>query len=75
MTNSKDSKEKKALKASDHDSYGFFLVIALIIPFLGGILGLIYLCKDKPLDRKLGATTLGASIAFFFFWIFLFTII
>lgn len=52
------------LKASKHESYVLFTIIAALIPIAGFLLGIIYLAKNNKLDRKLGEHTLSFSILF-----------
>lgn len=49
-------------RAADHDSYGLYSILALILPVVGVILGIIMLTKDDPLDKKLGEHTLVCSV-------------
>lgn len=54
----------KRIRASDHDSYGTFTIIAVLIPIVGLILGIVYLAKDNKIDKKLGEHLLAVSILF-----------
>lgn len=56
------------IKAKDHESYTTFTILAVIIPIVGFILGIVYLTKDKKLDKKLGEHTLAFSVLFGIFW-------
>lgn len=69
MSDSDVATDKKAkIKASQHDSYGTYTVLAIIIPLVGFILGIVYLTKDKKVDKKLGEHLLALSILFGAFW-------
>lgn len=52
------------VKANDHESYGSFTLISFIIPIVGIVVGVMYLAKDKPLDKKLGEHLIAISILF-----------
>lgn len=58
----KDEEKKLKIKASSHDSYGVMTIIAVFIPVVGIILGIVYLTKEKALDRKLGEHLIAFSI-------------
>jgi hypothetical protein len=62
-------------KASQHDSYMTMSVLTVLMPGVGFILGLVYLMKDKPVDRKLGehlvAFSILITIIFGALWLFL----
>lgn len=62
----------KQIKANDHESYGTFTIIALLIAPVGFILGIIYLTKNEKVDRKLGehliAISVLASIVYAVLW-------
>ena len=64
---------EKNVRAADHDSYGLFSILALILPVVGIILGIIMLTKDDKVDKKLGEHTLVCSIFGFIlagiFWV------
>jgi hypothetical protein len=55
-------------KAKEHDSYTSFTVIAVLLPWIGLILGIVYLTKDKQLDKKLGEHLLSISVLFILIW-------
>ena len=65
---SSDVATNKKVKASQHESYGTFTILAIIIPLAGFILGIVYLTKDKKVDKKLGEHLLALSILFGAFW-------
>lgn len=52
----------KKVTANDHESYGIYSLIAILIPFVGFIMGAIMLTKDTKLDKKLGEHTIVMSI-------------
>jgi hypothetical protein len=52
------------VKVSKHESYGTYTLIAFFIPIVGIIMGIIYLAKDKRLDKKLGEHLIAISILF-----------
>ena len=56
------------LKASKHESYGVYTILAVIFPLIGLILGIVSLAKDDRLDKKLGEHTLAMSILFMILW-------
>lgn len=56
------------MKANDHESYGSYTLLAFIIPIIGVILGIMYMGKDKKLDRKLGEHLLATGVLAFLFW-------
>jgi len=68
------SSATKKLKANQHSSYTTFTVLSLLLPIIGFILGIVYLAKSNPLDKKLGEHTLAMSVLFIIFWSLLFTI-
>ena len=54
------------IKASQHDSYGTFTLLAILLPFVGIVLGIVYLAKDSKLDKKLGEHVLALGVLFSF---------
>jgi len=60
------------IKAKDHESYGTFTILSIIIPLVGFILGVVYLTKDKKVDKKLGEHMVALSVLFGMFWWILF---
>ncbi len=52
----------KKVHAKQHDSYQAFTAIALLLPLVGFILGIIYLTKHSLLERKLGEHTITMSV-------------
>ena len=52
------------VRANDHESYGTFTLISLVLPIVGFILGIVYLTKDTPVDKKLGEHLIAISILF-----------
>lgn len=65
----------KVLKASDHSSYNMLMVVTFLIPFVGFIMGLVYLAKNEELEHKVGMHLIIASILFFIFWVIIFSAI
>jgi len=66
-----DSSDKK-VHAKQHSSYTTFTVLALLIPFIGFIVGIVYLTKGELVERKLGEHIIVMSIVGvilgFFLW-------
>lgn len=60
--------QKTKVKANHHESYGTLTLLTIVIPFVGFILGIVYLTKDKKVDKKLGEHLLALSILFGAFW-------
>lgn len=62
----------KDVQAKDHESYGTYTIIALLIAPVGFILGIVYLTKNEKVDRKLGehlvAISVLASIVYSIMW-------
>ena len=50
------------VKASDHEDHLRFTLIAIILPIVGFILGIVYLTKDNRVDKKLGEHLLAVSV-------------
>lgn len=65
----------KSAKARDHSSYGGFTALAIIAPVIGLIIGIIYLTKSEPVDRKVGEHTLALSILFGIIWFVVLSVI
>lgn len=60
------------VKAREHPSYWTFTLLGLLLPLIGIIVGIVYLTKDKKLDKKLGEHTIAISVlGFLLYWIFL----
>lgn len=55
-------KSNQQLQARNHESYGAFTVLAVLLPPVGIILGIIYLAKSDPLSRKLGEHTIAFAV-------------
>ncbi len=53
---------KDKVKANQHESYGTFTVLGLLIPFVGLIVGAVFMTKDNKLDRKVGEHTVVMSV-------------
>jgi len=56
------------VKASLHESYWTFTVLALLLPMVGVIVGIVFMTKSARLDRKLGEHTLAISFLFMILW-------
>jgi hypothetical protein len=56
--------EPTKVKASQHESYAAYTGLAILLPGIAWILGLIFMTKDNKLDRKLGEHVLAFSILF-----------
>ena len=72
--NDTDTATNKKVKASQHESYGTFTILSIIIPIVGFILGIVYLAKDKKVDKKLGEHLVAVSVLFGIFWSVLLTV-
>lgn len=57
----------KKVKANSHESYGTYTLISFILPIVGLIVGIVYLTKDKVLEKKLGEHLVAISILFMIF--------
>ncbi len=51
-------------KASKHESYWLVTVVSILLPFIGLIIGIVYIVKQYPLDKKLGEHALAVSVLF-----------
>lgn len=60
--------EEPKPKASRHDSYGVFTILAVLLPIIGIILGIVYLAKDSKLDKKLGEHLVALGILSIIIW-------
>ncbi len=53
-------------KASDHESYRTMTMLAVLVPIVGFIVGIVHLTRNTKLDSKLGehliATSIGSTI-------------
>jgi hypothetical protein len=49
-------------KAKNHPSYWTFTILGLILPIVGVIVGIVYLTKEKTIDKKLGEHVIAISI-------------
>lgn len=66
----------KKIKANQHESYGSFTLISVLIPLAGLIMGVIFLTKDTALEKKLGEHLLAVSVlASIIGFILLFTVL
>lgn len=55
-------KAKDKIKASNHSNYAVTTLVAVLIPVAGVIMGIIYLTKEKKLDRKLGENLIAIGV-------------
>jgi len=67
---------EQKVKASDHDGYNVYTLVAFLIPLVGFIMGAIMMTKDDKLDRKLGEHTIvtavfGCIVAVFLWLLFI----
>lgn len=70
----KRSTEIARPQANHHEQYWLFTVLAIVIPLIGFILGIVYLTHKDVTERKLGEHTLSFSILFGLLWAVLFVI-
>lgn len=56
------NKTSNKVKASQHESYGMFTVLSILLAPVAFILGIIYLTKKDILDRKLGEHLIAFSV-------------
>lgn len=54
--------DKNNVRANQHNSYGAFTALGLLLPIVGIIIGIVYLTKKDLLDRKVGEHTIVMSI-------------
>lgn len=57
-----DTARKTKVKASQHESYWAYSILAFLLPGIALILGIAYMVKDNKLDKRLGEHTLVLSI-------------
>lgn len=50
------------IKASDHESYGMFTVLAILFAPVAFIIGIVYITKSNSIDRKLGEHLIAFSV-------------
>lgn len=50
------------VKANDHEQYATLTIISFLLPVVGIALGIIFLTKEKTIDRKLGEHLIAFSI-------------
>lgn len=53
---------EKKIKADQHSQYWTFTILALLIPVVGIVMGIIYLSKPDKLDKKVGEHSIAVSI-------------
>lgn len=56
------------IKANAHESYVTYTILSIIVPIVGLILGIVYMAKDNPLERKLGEHLVAVSVLFMIVW-------
>lgn len=54
----------KKIQAIQHSNYWLCTLISILMPIIGFFLGIVYITKSNPLDRKLGEHCVGLSILF-----------
>jgi hypothetical protein len=57
------------VRAKDHPSYGLLTLVAVVIPLIGIILGVVHLAKSAPVDKKIGEHLLAVSLLMIFLWV------
>jgi len=65
----------KKILAKNHQSYMTFTLLSLLLPIIGVILGIVYLSKKDPLDKKLGEHSIAFSILAFILWSVIFSLL
>ncbi len=61
-------------KAKDHHDYGTITALSVLLPFIGIIVGIVYLTKSQPVDKKLGEHAIALSVLFMIIWYFVFSV-
>lgn len=62
-------------QARDHEAYGRLTLLAIILPIVGLIVGIVFLVRPAALDRKVGEHTIAVSVlAFIILWALLYLI-
>lgn len=54
-----------------HSSYNLMTIVCFFFPYIGFILGIVYLARNNPIDKKLGEHCLAISVLFLILWVFL----
>lgn len=67
--------EVNKIKASQHDSYGMYTLISFLLPLIGIIVGIVFLTKDKKLDKKLGEHCIAFGILSIILWSVVFAVL
>lgn len=62
-------------KASQHKSYGVISLVCFLLPAIGIILGIVYLTKERSVDKKLGEHALAFSFLAAILWSIIFFIL
>lgn len=72
---SEDNSQNIKVKASQHASYGSISLLCFLLPAIGIILGIVYLTKDKLVDKKLGEHAIAFSFLAAILWSVIFFIL
>lgn len=56
------------IKATDHESYSSLSILGFLFPFIGIILGIVFITKENRLDKKLGEHLIAFSMLGFIAW-------
>lgn len=56
------------VQAKEHESFGNLSLLTALIPPIGFVLGIVYLTKDRKLDKKLGEHLVALSVLFALIW-------
>lgn len=70
-----DDGSVKKIKASQHSSYGSISLLCFLLPAIGIIVGIVYLTKDKLIDKKLGEHAIAFSFLSVIVWFILLMIL
>jgi uncharacterized membrane protein YvbJ len=54
--------------AKDHSDYRTITILSLLLPAVGFIVGIVYLAKDRLIDKKLGEHAIAFSIISGILW-------
>jgi len=53
-----------APKAKYHENFWTVTIVSILVPFIGLIIGVVYLLKQDRLDKKLGEHAVAVSVLF-----------
>ncbi len=59
------------LNVVEHSQYVFSIFLCMLLPIAGIIMGIVFLGKESPLDRKLGTHAILLSLACSVIWYFI----